>query len=65
MPNDPSCHPMAAEPEGAETELATACDQPMRIYLPNGGVRLMRLTEYQEFLLSYSIESPSPDETES
>jgi hypothetical protein len=34
----------------------------MRIYLPHGEVRLMRLTEYQEFLQSYSIEDLSTEE---
>jgi hypothetical protein len=34
----------------------------MRIYLPHGEVRSMRLTEYQEFLQSYRIEDVSLEE---
>ncbi len=37
-------------------------DQAMRIYLPHGEVRSMRLTEYQEFLQSYRIEDVSLEE---
>ena len=36
--------------------------QAMRIYLPHGEVRSMRLTEYQEFLQSYRIEDVSLEE---
>ncbi len=38
------------------------CDQAMRIYLPHGEVKMMRLTEYQEFLQSYRIEDVSLEE---
>jgi hypothetical protein len=34
----------------------------MRIYLPHGEVRVMRLTEYQEFLQSYRIEDVTLEE---
>jgi hypothetical protein len=34
----------------------------MRIYLPHGEVKIMRLTEYQEFLQSYRIEDVSLEE---
>ncbi|HEV2603363.1 MAG TPA: hypothetical protein VGU24_06855 [Microvirga sp.] len=34
----------------------------MRIYLPHGEVKIMRLTEYQEFLQSYRIEEVSLEE---
>ena len=37
-------------------------DRAMRIYLPHGEVRVMRLTEYQEFLQSYRIEDVTLEE---
>ena len=60
-----SCHPSAAEPERGEAGPSSTRDQVMRIYLPDGSVRLMRLTEYQEFLQSYRIENLSSEEPES
>ena len=54
----------ACRAEEGETSAATNSrhDQAMRIYLPHGEVRLMRLTEYQEFLQSYSIEDLSSED---
>ena len=50
--------------EQGETSSAESVgpDQAMRIYLPHGEVRVMRLTEYQEFLQSYRIEDASLEE---
>ena len=49
-------HACSAEQSDASPSESTRRDQPMRIYLPDGEMRVMRLTEYQEFLQSYSIE---------
>ena len=57
--SDQSCR--AVQDDTSATE-SVGHDRAMRIYLPHGEVRVMRLTEYQEFLQSYRIEDVSFEE---
>ena len=57
-------HPQLPKPEVIRGAGGPVRDQPMRIYLPDGGVRVMTLSEYREFLRSYDIEDVTTDERE-
>ncbi len=46
--------------QDAKTHAPTDRDKLMRIYLPEGTVRVMTLTEYQDFLASYRCENIRP-----
>ncbi len=58
--------PTMTKPSSDQGETSTAesvgHDRAMRIYLPHGEVRVMRLTECQEFLQSYRIEDVTLEE---
>ena len=43
-------------PDSAAAQACPSRNRLMRIYLPEGVVRVMALTRHQEFLLSYSIQ---------
>ena len=43
-------------PSSAAAQACASRNRLMRIYLPEGVVRVMALTRHQEFLLSYSIQ---------
>ena len=52
-------HANRSSPPDRDSAAAQACpsqNRLMRIYLPEGVVRVMALTRHQEFLLSYSIQ---------
>ncbi len=51
---------LPAREQDATTTQDPARDQLMRIYLPEGVVRVMALTRGNEFLLSYSIQDNTP-----
>jgi hypothetical protein len=51
-----SLTPLSERSDAATHQDGPTRDQLMRIYLPEGVVRVMTLTKHQEFLLSYSIQ---------
>ncbi len=51
-----SLSPLSERSDAATHQDGPTRDQLMRIYLPEGVVRVMTLTKHQEFLLSYSIQ---------
>ena len=57
--SDQACRAEQGESSTAES---VGSDRAMRIYLPHGEVKSMRLTEYQEFLQSYRFEDVSLEE---
>ncbi len=62
---DPSSIPTcSSEQPDTSTAGGAARDQLMRVYLPDGAVRVMRFREYQEFLQSRGIEEVTPQEAE-
>ena len=55
MINTPPRHSASRKQDDGNTSGCLTRERRMRIYLPDGAVREMTLTEYQEFLVSYRI----------
>jgi hypothetical protein len=55
MINTPPRHSASGKQDDGNTSGCLTRESRMRIYLPDGAVREMTLTEYQEFLVSYRV----------